>query len=402
MIRVFHVRNYQNLYFSRSQMNLSEILHSVGGTTVPFDILAEFLPAKQRGKYLLYTYFFWTAGSMAVPVLGYLSFGSGKSWQLFVLLCAIPCSLSVICGLLFVPESPRWLVSKGREEEALAILREGAITNGRNGDYLWSGGGSVKLIKEQVQEESNFAVLFQPKWRRLTLLLWAVWFGFGFGYYGIILTITRVFEDDSNNSNTNVPEFDFVAIFISCSAELVGLFLVINTVDRLGRVQSQVWSYLLAGMFVFLLSNFSLNNDSLSRVFLTFFAFMARSFEMGASCMTWVCTAEVLSTEIRTTGHSAANALARVGGFICPYLIGSDVSLATIGWVMLGIHIGVTICSFHLPETKGLALGIHHDGDRHDTTDSQAPSPHDSTVWNYLPFNLGTSWDAENRPRKIT
>ena len=64
----------------------------VGGLTVPFDIFAEFLPKKQRGKQLLFIEYFWTMGSLMTPLFAYLTLE--KSWRLFVILCAIPCVIS--------------------------------------------------------------------------------------------------------------------------------------------------------------------------------------------------------------------------------------------------------------------------------------------------------------------
>ena len=45
-----------------------------------------------------------------------------NSWRLFTILCALP-SLSVAAALLFLPESPRYLLTQGQEEGALGILR---------------------------------------------------------------------------------------------------------------------------------------------------------------------------------------------------------------------------------------------------------------------------------------
>ena len=42
---------------------------------------------------------------------------------------------------------------------------------------------------------------------------------------------------------------------------------------------------------------------------------------MTGSCVSWVSTAEILTTEVRTTGHSAANAIARIGAIFSPFVI---------------------------------------------------------------------------------
>jgi hypothetical protein len=70
-----------------------------------------------------------------------------------------------------------------------------------------------------------------------------------------------------------------------------------------------------------------------------------------------VSTAEVLTTEVRTTGHSAANAVARIGSIIAPFLIVGHSSLTKKGLVMLAIHAITVICVSQLPETKGSHMG---------------------------------------------
>ena len=354
--------NYVQLVLTRFLVGFG-----VGGLTVPFDILAEFLPTQIRGRYLLLIEYFWTAGSMAVPVVAYLTVGKGLSWNIFVLICAIPCIASFVMGAYLVPESPRWLLSQGRKDEALQILRDAAAVNKLDPMTVYPSGTE---LQDEKEETGKFADLLSPKWKKITLLLWGAWTGFAYCYYGTIIAVTRVFEvsggdavdddlgngaadDDISTGNAGV-QFDYQAIFISSSAELIGTALVVFLVDRAGRIASQVSAYLIGGICLFLLCFFS---ESGNRPFLICVSFGARVCEMMGSCVTWVTTAELLSTEIRTTGHSAANAVARTGGFFSPYLVGGKLPLPTIGIIMLVIHLFTAFCASRLPETRGKRLG---------------------------------------------
>lgn len=326
----------------------------VGGLTVPFDVLAEFLPTQTRGKYLMLIEYFWTAGSMGVPVVAYFTIGRGAHWRIFVALCAIPCLASAVIGMYCVPESPRWLVSQGRKTEAKMIIRQAAVRNGLNPDDVIADDTE---IRDEEEESSRFLDLLKPKWRNLTFKLWGTWCGFAFGYYGTIIAVTRVFEsegDSGDGDGAGTVDFDYGAIFISSSAELVGTALVIFTIDRMGRVPTQVVAYCVGGTALFLLCSFS---TIWSRGPLVTIAFCARVCEMMGSCTTWVITAEVLSTEIRTTGHSAANAVGRLGGFFSPYVVAGNTSLPVVGIVMLFVHGFTAFCASRLPETKGKAIG---------------------------------------------
>ena len=208
----------------------------------------------------------------------------------------------------------------------------------------------LQLIAEE-EKSVPISELFQPQWRWITIRLWAIWAGFAFGYYGTIITTTRVFEHDnkinetllltndtiSDNllfntlsglsgvdneyndtyhhnlqqntneydeisvlSDSNSYDFDFKAIFISSSAELVGSTFIILFVDRFGRVPIQIMAYLLAGVCVSSLC--LLASMGYSRSILIVLGFLARVFEMTATCVTWTATAEILSTDIRSTG----------------------------------------------------------------------------------------------------
>jgi len=93
---------------------------------------------------------------MLIPILAYITLEVYYSWRLFAGLCVIPCLFSLTCSVIFVPESPRWLVAKGRKDEALAILRKAAETNGIDPYVAFPRG--VALADESA-EHGDFAEL---------------------------------------------------------------------------------------------------------------------------------------------------------------------------------------------------------------------------------------------------
>ena len=327
---------------------------------VPFDILAEFLPSNARGKNLLVIEYFWTVGVLFVVCVAYFALGNGQeveNWRSFVVTCSIPCWISIVMGYCFVPESPRWLCSQGRCEEAIEILRHAAKTNGLDEKQLYPPG---MQLRDEEDEECDFCELFSPRWRWTTLKLWGAWGFFAFGYYGTVMATTEIFDTDGDANTAqglgNTNNFDFGAIFISSSAELLGTTIAILGVDTLGRIRLQVWSYALAGLFVSSLY-FAAAYDY-NRNMLVALVFGARIFEMTGSCVSWVSTAEILTTEVRTTGHSAANAVARIGSLFSPFLIEGHGSLIKKGLIMLAIHTATVLFVSRLPETKGSRMGL--------------------------------------------
>lgn len=115
------------------------------------------------------------------------------------------------------------------------------------------------------------------------------------------MAVTRIFgqEGDVDDGNDRVS-FDYGAIFVSSTAELVGTIIVVALVDRIGRIPTQVFSYATGGIGLFFLCLFSTNNAS--KFLLVAVAFVVRICEMAGTCVTWISTAEILSTEIRSTG----------------------------------------------------------------------------------------------------
>ena len=339
----------------------------VGGLTVPFDVLAEFLPARRRGTNLLLIEYFWTVGSLYVVLVAYLTLkGDKDEWRIFVGLCSLPCVVSIVVGFLWVPESSRWLAAQGRSEEALQILREAAAVNGLDPEEVYPEG--IQIIHEQ-EEEASFAILFTPAWRPTMLKLWGAWGAFAFGYYGVLLAITKVFEKEDNENERMLAssyEFDFGAIFLSSSAELVGTTIVILAVDKVGRIPSQVFCYLFAGIAVCALCVF--DSWDASRSVLVALGFAARVFEMGGTCVTWVSTAEILTTEVRSTGHSTANAVARLGAIFAPIVVEGNTPVLHIGVIMLVVHTFTALCISQLPETKGAIMGSASEAEHSERT----------------------------------
>lgn len=345
----------------------------VGGLTVPYDALGEFMPSSYRGPNMLSTSFFWTCGSLSVPLFAWLTLGNSGdvgsndgSWRAFVTLCALPCIVSTVLGIFLVPESPRWLLANKKHEKALEILRQAAAKNGKdpfmtfpkvtrlvdeNTDVVDS---SISIesdgnedtqqrdkIRSDVDERQNdytnvshtnngcWYLCSNPRWRKMSLLVGGQWYGQAFMYYGAIMSVSIVFSNvssksvddaatddvhDKDGSNGGSFDFDYGAIFITSSAETVGLIIAILMVDRFGRVRTQIWTYVSGGLCILIMGflDFYDKGDIMDenephqqeeRRHLIFFSFCSRMFIMAATSVTWLHTAELLPTQIRATGH---------------------------------------------------------------------------------------------------
>lgn len=218
----------------------------VGGLFVPFDILAEFLPTKYRGQFLLGINCFWTLGSMFVAALAWM-FLSSEGWRMLTYLTVVPVCVSSALAAAYLPESPRWLLIEGRGEEAEKIIHDMVAVNGQ---MLPPFKLAASVSHEHAMGLSDF---FADHHISLTIPLWSVWFSFGFCYYAVILFVTVVFEKTDKEDDGLVCDFDYAPIFLTAVSEVAGIFLVSIIIDRWGRIRSQITYFLGAGLFVILM-----------------------------------------------------------------------------------------------------------------------------------------------------
>ena len=340
----------------------------VGGLSVPFDLLAEFLPVSDRGNFLIYIEYFWTFGSMFVAGVAWMALDK-IGWRGLSYVTAVPVTLSSIAAFLYLPESPRWLLVKGRYAEAEEVVKCAAAVSGVELiPFSLQPESRVNVSQERCNfvndddsevlkgEVSYFDLVRTRKLRQLTFPLGIIWVAFGFTYYGIVLFVTRIYtkpvEATSIRSDGgSICTFDYQSMFINASAELLGVFLTSLIINPWGRIRTQAAFYALAGFSVMFVG-FELPTRGL----LPYMSMIARLGAMGASCATWVATPELYPTEMRATGHSVCSSLAKIGSFFVPYFVVSSISLSTIGLTLASVNFVASFVAFALPETAGSHL----------------------------------------------
>lgn len=252
----------------------------IGGATVPFDLLAEFMPSTHRGRFLSLTMIFWTIGSMFIAGVAWIVLPT-MGWRALVLIGAAPVLLVTVLSYFYLPESPRWLLSKHRERDASAVVRASALVN----DVVLPDFVISSDFSKTAKEVSYWDLISTTEARKLTIPLWLIWGLFGFTYYGLIIFVSRIYSNidssDSSNENTEggelVCKFDYGPIFYNASSE--GLAVLINTVlvDRLGRKFAQTLFYSIGGFALIMLPLHSESSWALS------FSIIARICAMSSS-----------------------------------------------------------------------------------------------------------------------
>ncbi|MGH6969196.1 MAG: MFS transporter, partial [Stellaceae bacterium] len=134
--------------------------------------ISEFALSAKRGRFVLIQQLMFPIGLTAVALIGTFVVPL-LGWQWMFFFGAIPVLLALPM-IRLLPESPRWLASRGREQEADRVLSRV--------EALVSRQGAVPLppisanVTPAVPSVSRFADLFRGLYRRRTLSLWVLWF----------------------------------------------------------------------------------------------------------------------------------------------------------------------------------------------------------------------------------
>ncbi|KAL8043663.1 hypothetical protein ABFX02_09G128054 [Erythranthe guttata] len=302
-------------------------------------------------------------------------------WRWLLAVSALPSSLLLLFYKM-TPESPRYLCMRGRKSDALDILEKIARVNGRKlpSGVLVSDNHHIELeekldfsedtklitsarendIGSEKSGVSLLMMLVSPELVRSTLLVWMVFFGNAFTYYGLVLLTTEL---NSKNNRCTAPEelpsgnhqdVSYKDVFITSFAEFPGLVLSAATVDKFGRKNSMAAMFLVC--FIFLLPLVFHQPQSLT----TGLLFGARICITGTFTILYIYAPEVYPTSVRTTGVGVASSVGRIGGMVCPVVAvslihGCHQTIAIFLFEAIIFLSGICVCLLPF-ETTGLQL----------------------------------------------
>ncbi|XP_053398326.1 organic cation transporter protein-like [Mercenaria mercenaria] len=183
-------------------------------------------PAKRLWTGMLIQVFF-AIGVCYVALTGFLA----RSWMWINLASAIPCAF-YLSFWWFVPESPRWLISKGREDEAIRVIRKTAKVNKTHvPEHMYD-----VRDDEAPPEGKLWHVFSSPVLLKRTLILSFNWMIISMTYYGVTM-----------NSGNMGGSF-FLNFFLMGLAEIPGVFIGMAIIDRMGRRWSNAGTMVVGGI----------------------------------------------------------------------------------------------------------------------------------------------------------
>jgi MFS transporter, SP family, xylose:H+ symportor len=251
--------------------------------------IAEIAPAGVRGKLVSWNQFAIIFGMLIIYFVNYFIAKQGneqwlieEGWRWMFFSGAIPAGIFLIL-LFFVPETPRYLVMKGKDEKALKVLHK---ISGKD-----SAPVILKEIKETIQEKN------------------VPWLSFGFFviFIGIMLSVfqqfvginavlyyaANIFRNMGSSTNSSLLQTIIVG-FVNLTFTILAIF----TVDKFGRKPLMIIGAL--GMAISMIAlGFAFYSGNLGLVALIFMLTYTAAFAMSWGPVTWVLLSEIFPNSIR-------------------------------------------------------------------------------------------------------
>ncbi|CAL1269587.1 unnamed protein product [Larinioides sclopetarius] len=219
------------------------ILRTINGSAMPsifnsaFILISEIVTPDVRAHMNAVINFSWVFGMILLPMVAYLT----RSW---VMLCNVSAAFGFGFALswFFLPESPSWLVSRNRYEDAATVMMTLGKTNGKQPEYsnllkqLKALGEQIKQTKEQEKKNTTSPLLKYPRLRMHFFILSICWAEFYVAYIGPLYNLKNLYGNE------------FLNFFLLSIVEIPGNLLFWFLMDRYGRRWSSSIGFILIGI----------------------------------------------------------------------------------------------------------------------------------------------------------
>lgn len=288
--------------------------------------VSEILPKPSRARMMVATIACQSVGMLlaAAVTLFLLRSGSAQAWRLFLATEAAVALLFFVLRMS-APESPHWLMSRGKfAEAAQAFIR---IVPAQRQAVLQLTGNQEQLASPVPHVNGGLRILFSRRYRARTALVTIPWFLMDIATYGVGLftpTILGAIEISRGTRGLNAHDFGLaegsaiIDLFL-----LIGFLLGIWIVPRFGQIRMQAIGF--AGMAVGMLilaAAVGLTNSNL-HVPLVFAGFIMFNLLMnaGPNSTTFTLAPILFPTQLRATAGGFAAAIAKLGATFGVFLL---------------------------------------------------------------------------------
>lgn len=316
--------------------------------------LSEIAPTEIRGAISSLNQLMITVGILLAFIVNAL-LANSEAWRWMLGLAVVP-SLILLVGMYFMPETPRWLVSRGREDEARDVLMRSRSEQEAENE--------IREIKEvEREEEGGLQELLAP-WVRPALIV-----AIGLAVFQQIVGINTIIYY-APTTLKNVGYGDAAAIYANLiigAINVVMTLIAIRFIDRVGRkplllggLVGMVISLTVLGLSTLLLSEPSSPTDTVAIITLLCLAGFIISFAGTCGPTVWVMLPEVLPLRIRGTAMGVAIFLHWIANFVVsqtfPSLLAAlGPGIPFLGYAVIGVLAFIFVSAF-VTETKGRSL----------------------------------------------
>lgn len=314
----------------------------VGGTLpVDYAMMAEFLPPRRRGRWLVALEGFWAVGTIAVALAAWAAnaLAGDQAWRWLFAATALPALIGIWLRL-WLPESPHYLLHAGQEAEARAVLDRIARRNARP--------PTAAPLLAVPRNQARLRDLLGAGLRRRTLLILAAWLLVSTAYYGVFIWLPGRLVTEGYGF---VRGYGFLVLL--ALAQLPGYALAAWGIETIGRRRTLIL-FLCASAAGCLLFALAEQPAWIAT------ALLAMSFALlGTWGGLYAYTPELYPTGLRATGMGVAGAMARVGGLLAPsaiaLVIGASFELAIGLFAVLLLAAALAVSRIEV-ETRGKPL----------------------------------------------
>ena len=310
-------------------------------------LVSEFAPPRIRGRVVVVLESFWAVGWTLAALIGFLVVPSSPNgWRWALALGAVPAVYAVLVRLR-LPESVRFLESRGRSTEAEAVVRRFEVA-AQDRPRPSTGTAPAPVAEPDERGRSRVAALWARPLRRRTAALWAVWFLVNFSYYGAFIWLPTLLYASGFSL---VRSFGYTLLITL--AQLPGYAASAVLVERWGRRRTLgtflVGSAVAAALFA--------GADGTASILLA--GMLLSFFNLGAWGALYAVTPELYPTRLRGTGAGWAAGVGRIASVLAPLsvpLLRDAGGTGLLFVVFAAVFVLAALASTALPEMRGQTL----------------------------------------------